>query len=408
MTINREARFGLTVFLCFAVLLAGTSLLWAATARGGTDAKSTPGLEAARTITTVTGVAISPLLGAGAVGAYQYWRAAPGKRASLPWFAQCWFWIPSLLLAAFVGVKDILGTAAPTALKKPFDVAEAIENKISGLIMAGAFIPLIISIFPHAAGDGSQALASSGFAAISAGAIGNALLVPFALAAYAVVWMASHTINVLIVISPFTTIDSALKSVRIGLLSLVTATAFADPYVAAGFSILLIVLSYFIAGWSFRLTFFGTVCIWDFVTRRSKRFQPGTERNFMFTARKLDEVPVRTYGVLHHRPGGELEFSYRRWLFWGDGKVILPAGEYCVGRGLLYPEIIREQPDRIVSMLLLPPRFNGHEDAVARAYGFAGVRDVGLLKGMKAAWAWLKSFFRSGADTTRQAETVVA
>jgi hypothetical protein len=40
-------------------------------------------------------------------------------------------------------------------------------------------------------------------------------------------------------------------------------------------------------------------------------------------------------------------------------------------------------------MLLLPPRYRGHEDELAKIYGLAGVRDVGL----RAMWAWVKSMF---------------
>ena len=109
--------------------------------------KSTPGLEAAQAISTITGVAISPLLGVGAVGVMKYFKTPPDKRAKLPWYAQPWFWGPALLLVALAFVKDTFGTALPTAAKKPFDVAEAIENKISGLVAAGAFVPLIAMIF---------------------------------------------------------------------------------------------------------------------------------------------------------------------------------------------------------------------------------------------------------------------
>jgi len=48
---------------------------------------------------------------------------------------------PALLVLGIIAAKDILGAAAPTALKKPFDVAEAIENKLSGLVAAGLSFP---------------------------------------------------------------------------------------------------------------------------------------------------------------------------------------------------------------------------------------------------------------------------
>src|SRR5688572_16573201 len=113
----------------------------------GSSSKSTPGLEAAQAISTITGVAISPLLGVSAVGAWKYFKTPVENRARLPWYAQPWFWVPAMLLVILAFVKDTFGTALPTAVKKPFDVAEAMENKISGLVAAGAFVPLIAAIF---------------------------------------------------------------------------------------------------------------------------------------------------------------------------------------------------------------------------------------------------------------------
>jgi len=45
------------------------------------------------------------------------------------------------------------------------------------------------------------------------------------------------------------------------------------------------------------------------------------------------------------------------------------------------------------TMLVLPPRYRTHEAAIAEAYALMGVRDVGLLKGFKAIWNWLKGLF---------------
>src|SRR6266542_4345318 len=45
-------------------------------------ARNTPGVELAQTLSTVTGVAISPLLGVGAVGAWKYYHTLPEKRAT--------------------------------------------------------------------------------------------------------------------------------------------------------------------------------------------------------------------------------------------------------------------------------------------------------------------------------------
>ncbi len=386
------------------MLCGGVQNAFASTA-GAKPRASTPGVEMARTLSLVTGVAISPLLGVGAVGAYQWWNAPKEKRAGLPWYGQPWFWVPALLVVVFVGLKDILGAGAPTVLKKPFDVAETVENKVSGLIAAGAFLPLVISVFPEAAGNEANLLemsplAAAGFATIYPGAIGNALLVPFALAVFVVVWLASHAINILILLSPFTTVDTLLKGFRLSLLSLVGASSFANPWLGAAVAIVVIVVAYFVAGWSLRMTVLGTVYVWDFMTLRRRRFQPGAESNRMFTARKMEGVPARTYGRLIRRAEGGMVFEYRPWLVLPRKRFELHEAEFVVGRGIFYPELTRVEGEALRTVFIMPPRYYGHEDSLARAYGFSGVRDVGLRKGLKAAWDWLRNLFKgTGAES---------
>ncbi len=368
--------------LILALLLGGGVLQTHAAARStSSNAIRDTGIQTAQTVSTVTGMAISPLLGVGAVGAWQWWHAPKEQRAGLHWFARPWFWIPALLLAGLVAAKDIVGTAAPTALKKPFDVAEAIENKVSGLVVAGAVIPFITTIFPES-GD-TATLAASGFAAIDLAGIGNALFVPFAVAAFAIVWLASHAINILILLSPFTTVDTALKTFRLAILGLVTGTSFANPYVGALISAVLFVIAFFIAGWSFRLLVFGNLYVWDFITIRRKRFRPFRDGNRMFTARKINKVPVRSYGWLTRDQDGKLRFQYRPWLILPQQNLELPEGTYCVGRGLFHPEVAREQGEDLESMFTLPPRYRTHEQEVSDVYGLAGVRDVGIRKCFK-------------------------
>ena len=87
---------------------------------------ATPGVDLAHTISEITGVAISPLLGVSAVGAWKYFHAqTPQQFARLPWFAQPWFWIPAFVLVTACFLKDTAGIAAPRLLKKPLEIGRA-------------------------------------------------------------------------------------------------------------------------------------------------------------------------------------------------------------------------------------------------------------------------------------------
>lgn len=394
---NKQFRVVLVAMLCATVLAAGVVSAFGATKGSSTTKSTSAGLEAAKTLSMITGVAISPLLGVGAVGAYQWWKAPSAERGRLNWFAQPWFWMPALVLVGLVGAKDVFGTAAPTALKKPFDVAETVENKLSGLVAAGAFVPLVVSVFPSA-GDGSMGLSDYGFAAINGASIGNLLLVPFAVLAFALVWLLGHAINILILISPFTTLDAGLKGLRLLLLGSVTLTSFTNPYVGAVLCGFIVLLGWFLAGWTIRLTVLGTVYSWDFFTLRRHRFVPQENGNWMFLAREISKVPVRTYGRLVAAEG-KLRFEYRPLLVLPQKVLDLPEGDYAVGRGFFYPEIGRVEGEGLRTMLVLPPRYKGHEAEAAKAAGITRVCDVGLRKGLKAAWNWMKSLFMGKVDT---------
>jgi len=380
----------LALVLCLAVL--GTHVATAAdTAKRVTSpsSKSTPGLEAAQAISMITGVAISPLLGVSGVGAWKWWNTPSEKRASLAWYAQPWFWIPALLLVAVAFVKDTFGTALPTAVKKPFDIAEAVENKVSGLVAAGAFVPLIAAIFTAAGSDDSSMFSEAGLAMINFTPLLNILTVPAAVAAFVVVFMVSHVINVLIIISPFTTVDAALKSVRLFFLTTVAGSAFVNPYVGAAWSLLIILVCFLMAGWAFRLMIFGSVFTWDMITFRKTRFKVVSDANWVFTAQQMKKTPIRSYGRLSLSPEGELILSYRPWLFLPRRSLTLPAGKYAVGQGLFYSEIIALDGDETTTAITLPPRYRSHEEEVSSVYGLSGVQDVGMIKGLKAVWNWM-------------------
>ena len=76
------------------------------TAAPQTD-KAMPGQQIAQTLSLITGVAISPLMGVGTIGAWEYFHAKTSEqKAKLHWFANPFFWVPALLLVLASFVKD--------------------------------------------------------------------------------------------------------------------------------------------------------------------------------------------------------------------------------------------------------------------------------------------------------------
>ncbi len=391
------------IFTLIAAMIAGTWSAFAATKAepaplAQKETKSdgkTPGMAAATALSTITGVAISPLLGVSAVGAYTYFQTAKENRSKLSWYAQPWFWVTALILVGLCFAKDTVGTALPTVLKKPLDIADAVENKISGLVAVGAFVPMVASVFPSLISNDHANLAAPWFmAVINPAGLLNFILVPIAMISFVIVWLAAHSINILILLSPFTTVDAALKSFRLFLLSFVTGGSLMDPMIGAGISLIIIFIAYFIAGWSFRVTSLGSIYIWDVLTLKRTRTKPLLNEVWGFLSVELSKVPVRTYGKLVRDPGGRLTFEYRPWLFLPKRTLVLPLGEYSVGEGLINSFIVKNEGDDEYELVTLPPRYRTHEEAVARAYELAGVRDIGFVKGFKSI---LKALF-GGSD----------
>jgi hypothetical protein len=350
--------------------------------------KDVPGQQIAQTISLITGVAISPLMGVGAIGAWEYFQAkTPEQKARLHWFANPFFWVPALLLVLASFVKDTAGTALPAVLKKPFDVAETIEHKISGLVATGAFVPIAAAIFSAHGGDEHGAsLSAAGFAAIDLSPFYNALMIPIAMVVFFIVCLASNAINILILLSPFPFFDALLKLFRTAIIASIVVSAWANPWIGAVWALVIIAVSWLIAGWSFRLSHFGFAFIWDFVTARCNRFKPDPTANKVFLGRKIDYVPARTYGRLSRDEKGNLVLTYRPWLVLAKRTLTLPPARYAVGKGLFYSEILQLDGDKARMALLLPPRYRSHEYELVAIYGLADVRDTGLL----AAWQWCK------------------
>lgn len=373
-------------------------LVFAAPAHAKEKKAKTPGVELATMASQVTGIAISPLLGVGAVGAYQYFAAETAEeKARLPWFAHVSFWLPALLLVGVCAFKDTIAAMAPPGWKKPLDVAETLENKVSGLVAAGAVIPSLVALGSKMIMDSSALepapVLMGGFGMLPVAAFDLSwllaiLMVPLSIAVFAVVWVVGHSINVLILLSPWGAVDTALKGFRTGVLSLVAGTAVFDPVVGATISVVIILLAYLMAGWAFRLMVFGSIFSWDFFTVRRRRFEVLADGNKLFTARQIAGAPIRAYGRLYQTADGKLTFRYKPYLVMPEREVEVPREGLVVGKGMFYSEVLGfdAKADKNATLLLLPPRYLGHEEVFARTYRISGTCDVGLRR----AWSWLK------------------
>ncbi|WP_367871561.1 hypothetical protein [Luteolibacter sp. Populi] len=359
-----------------------------------------PGVALSQGITEITGVAISPLLGVSAVGAWRYWHTNAEARGALPWFCQPWVWGSGMLLLAMCFLKDSLGTAVPGVLKKPFDMVELFENKASALVASAAFVPVI-------AGQMAEHFkAEHPAAAVPAASLigGNLafidmawLFVPVAIIAFLLVWICSHAINVLIILSPFSSVDAVLKIMRTSLLASVGLIYAIAPWLAAIFCLVLIAIAAWLAPTAMRLAIFGARFAGDILLPWRGKSRATPESPHAFTLGRVGGLPARTGGRLIALEDGSTAFRYRRCCVLDERTIPLPEGTRLVAKGLLSPSLLHRGGDAAeVEVLLFLPRYRGHEDAIAGHMKCHGVREHGLTRGFAAVKGWLKDVLRGG------------
>ncbi len=376
-----------------------------------------PGVKLAEGISQITGVAISPLLGVSCVGAWTYWQTPADERVHLAWYCHPYVWGFGFSLLTMCFAKDLFGTVAPPLVKKPLDVAELFEDKISALIASVGFVPLLASELlsaggggdvPATAPDAALSLSTDGMlAAVPLAGISGAsiMLIPVMIVLFLVVWLASHTINVLIVLSPFGMLDSVLKLAKVALMGLVAASALLSPWIGLVVCIPILIGAILLAPWTYRLSIFGSWFGFDLVRflKIEKRQAEPVESLRSFSSRGFLSRPARTCGRILKNADGILAFRSRKMGLIPTPASPLPSNGLVLVRGLLCPLLLQEIRDesgnkRTTPLFMLSPRYRSREDEIAVAFGIVDVRDGLMVGGFKAAIQWLREILIAGRN----------
>jgi hypothetical protein len=357
-----------------------------------------PGVALTQGITEITGVAISPLLGVSSVGAWRYWKTPAAGRASLPWYAQPWAWGTGLALLALCFLKDSLGTAVPGVLKKPFDMVELFENKASALVASGAFVPLVAQeMVKHLQAERALEVPVASIAALGFAGIDAAwLIVPAAVIAFLLVWICSHAINVLIILSPFSTLDALLKLARTGVLASVGLVYVIAPWLAAALCLVIIAIAAWLAPAALRLAIFGSRYAADILLPWRGRKRATPEQPHAFTLGRVAGLPPRTGGRMVLLDDGSAVFRYRRWCVLDERTIPLPDGTRHLEKGLLSPALVHRAGGEEMKLLLFLPRYRGHEEGMVGHLKLHGVREHSLARGFAALKEWVRGILRRG------------
>jgi hypothetical protein len=377
----------------------------AAVAAGAT--KYLPGVTLAEGVSEITGVAVSPLLGVSAVGAWTWWTTEPAMRARLPWYCDPLSWGIGLGLIALCLFKDVVGALVPAVVKKPLDWLELFEDKVSALVASVGFVPLVALAMAQV--DRIQQEATPGVAMLPMASLLDFsvhtpwISIPVAVAAFAVVWLSSHAINVLIAISPFGIVDTGLKLVKLGLLALVAGSAAIHPWLGAAVSLVFILIGALMAGWSLRIMIFGMLMGRDLILHKRADRAEVDEGVRAFLARRTTGVPVRTFGRVITDELGRTQFVWRPAFVMPRRSIALEEEALVLCKGLVHPCLARRDPaaNRPRSEIILMPRYRGHEDHIAARFGCREVLDSALVRGVNAVRQWLTDVLNAGRAQVR-------
>jgi len=368
----------------------------------------TPGVKLSKLISKTTGLQLSPVMSAGAMGAYEYYMTPQSERQRLSWHAGPIFWVPLLFISAIYIFNGTIGSHFPI-VSKPISVIKSIEHKLTAVAISA---PIIMSdIIRGFSGSAQKIPGQSGlmtpqymltglfpldseniYYAIGFIAIGFS---------YIFVWLLSHALDTLVLISPVPLVDWAINIIKLFVLGLIALSALVNPWLGLVVSIVIVLFAWSISGWCFRLSVFGSVIAWDILTRRHHKSDYSNDNAVKaFLSRKLDNFPKRSYGALHKDATGLIIFSCRPWFIMPERSVKFPKGEYSIVKGFIYPSISLNLPekDRLQNIAVLPPRYKNHEAVIGAMLGIQKVQESALVRGFVAAVQWIQETFLNARD----------
>jgi hypothetical protein len=248
----------LGTFLLVALLFHGLAFL-AQSEFGKTTDTMGKGQTISTAVATVTGTAISPLVGVCAIGIFDYFRTPKDLRGQLPLYEKPKFWIPISVLLLLILLKDTVGGFAPL-IKKPLDAIEVLMLNKASLILIGfpvvfhevakimglnSVSQLFSLVMPRIVPVVYAANVDVGSTARAAGnAVLGVIMIVVGMVTMFVVWMLGETFDVLALLSPFPFLDFLFKAARNGLFLILAIATLINREAGLTISLAIILISF--------------------------------------------------------------------------------------------------------------------------------------------------------------------
>lgn len=228
----------------------------------------------------------------------------------------------------------------------------------------------------------SDAVAASSI--MGAQAVSTILGGALGLAIFGVIWLSNQAFHTVALLSPSMLLASGMRLLHLLALAVLLLVSALSPVFGAILAAILIFISARLAGWSFRLSIFGTVFAWDILALR--RAEPVKGAVLAFSSASMPIAP-RTVGQLISS-NGKLTFAYRSWLVGPLRKKEISGAEMLLTHGVFYSTLVDAKDGAKVVVLAFPPRYRDSEDALARFAGCMAIPST-LKGGLGATAFWL-------------------
>ena len=372
-------------------------------------ASITRGEIIAREASIFIGTALSPILGLVTMGWIEF-IAAKKQGIAIPWDASLWFVIPMTVLWVLIVLKETIGQLL-VFIVKIFDGIDFFLHKIIVFVALASRLPRLLDVIlgpggadvsatdgltltlPGVAASLIPAASFAGAHAAASFAVGFVCLMIFL-----VVWLASSTVETACLISPVPLVATILRIGRFLIIGGLALATVINPYLGAAYAFFVVLISYFVSGWSFRLTIYGMIIGFDTLTMKSRRLDLKSEEALRaFSTSRVKGVAGKSYGHLNVTNDG-LVFFYRPWLVLARRDVVLSGdtSKWQVAKGSINPLVVRpgKKEGGFDEMFDLAPRYKNHEEEIAKKLSLnTEVPDLTLSKKISGAFGWLKSQF---------------
>lgn len=307
----------------------------------------TSGME---NVVGVTATGLSPLMVLSVTGPVIYFLTEPDQRGELFFFYQPWFWILTGICSLIVLFKDTILTFA-SYLKTPLNILGAIFNFVGFLFG----LRLIIYLLGADLGEDPSLTEK----------LLTYLTIAVMLSFYTAIWIFGNLVEVIILLSPFPLVDTALRILRISVVLVMYVLCWIHPALGLIFALPILLISALTMNRSLQALKLSLRIVWDLVAWRRYPLTPETTSLSAFTVISLPRTPWFTLGKLVKKESG-WHFRYRRFLIGPRVDIEVDLSNLQIAKGTL-ASLAAQKTERGSQVILrFPPGYRGQEETLAK------------------------------------------